>query len=83
MTARDRILAFVNNPNAQPDNVGIKAAAWKFAQKVLIAGTRGASADPRVCSQDSAAGQRAGLIHQPAAVKGTVDGPQYQHDHIQ
>lgn len=48
MSARDRILGFVVNPTAQPQNVGIKAAAWKFAQKVLIAGTRGGSADPRV-----------------------------------
>jgi len=48
MSARERIIAFVINPSAQPQNVGIKAAAWKFVQKVLVAGTRGASADPRV-----------------------------------
>jgi symplekin len=46
--ARERIIGFVVNPGAQPQNVGIKGAAWKFVQKVLIAGTRGANADPRV-----------------------------------
>jgi symplekin len=50
MQARERIIAFVINPSVQPQNVGIKAAAWKFVQKVLVAGTRGASADPRVSS---------------------------------
>jgi symplekin len=50
MSARERIIGFVINPSAQPQNVGVKAAAWKFVQKVLIAGTRGAAADPRVCA---------------------------------
>jgi hypothetical protein len=38
----------VLDPNVRPVNKGIKAAAWKFVQKVLICGTRVTSADPRV-----------------------------------
>jgi symplekin len=48
MSSKARILAFALDPNAQPRSAGIKAAAWKFVQKVLIAGTRAAAADPRV-----------------------------------
>lgn len=46
-SAKARILSFVLDPHAQPQSVGIKAAAWKFVQKVLMVGVR-ASVDPRV-----------------------------------
>ena len=48
MSSKSRILSFVLDPNAQPQNRGIKAAAWKFVQKVLLVGTRAPPADPRV-----------------------------------
>lgn len=64
MTARDRILGFVVNPSSQPQNVGIKAAAWKFVQKVLVAGTRGGNADPRVGADPLIAEGRAAQLTQ-------------------
>ncbi|GFZ47057.1 hypothetical protein JCM24511_04798 [Saitozyma sp. JCM 24511] len=51
MSSKARILAFALDPNAQPRSAGIRAAAWKFVQKVLIAGTRAAAADPRLQKQ--------------------------------
>ncbi|EIW67114.1 hypothetical protein TREMEDRAFT_74647 [Tremella mesenterica DSM 1558] len=48
LASKSRILAFALDPNIQPRNVGIKARAWKFLQRVLLAGTRAASADPRL-----------------------------------
>ena len=50
--SKRRILSFVLDPNVRPVNKGIKAAAWKFVQKVLICGTRATSADPRVRTAD-------------------------------
>ncbi|CAD6567154.1 MAG: hypothetical protein TREMPRED_003351 [Tremellales sp. Tagirdzhanova-0007] len=47
-SSKSRILSFALDPAAQPQSVGIKAAAWKFVQKVLLAGTRATAADPRV-----------------------------------
>ncbi|WWC63751.1 uncharacterized protein I303_106356 [Kwoniella dejecticola CBS 10117] len=46
--AKMRILTFALDPNAQPNNVGIRAVSWKFLQKVILAGTRAAGADPRL-----------------------------------
>nr|XP_019049865.1 symplekin [Kwoniella bestiolae CBS 10118]OCF28795.1 symplekin [Kwoniella bestiolae CBS 10118] len=46
-TSKMRILNFALDPNSQPNNVGIRAVAWKFLQKVVLAGTRAAGADPR------------------------------------
>lgn len=43
-----RILSLALDPSAQPQSAGIKACAWKFVQKVLLAGTRAVAADPRV-----------------------------------
>ena len=48
ISSKQRILSFVLDPHALPSNRGIKAAAWKFAQKVLLCGTRAPAADPRV-----------------------------------
>jgi len=74
MSARERIIGFVINPSAQPQNVGIKATAWKFVQKVLIAGTRGASADPRVCRRGGLHTGREDVLTIQLQVKGkTVD----------
>ncbi|WWC72850.1 uncharacterized protein I206_106814 [Kwoniella pini CBS 10737] len=47
-TSKMRILTFALDPNAQPNNVGIRAVSWKFLQKVVLAGTRAAGADPRL-----------------------------------
>ncbi|WVR08835.1 hypothetical protein IAU60_005893 [Kwoniella sp. DSM 27419] len=46
-STKSRILSFALDPNALP-NVGVRAAAWKFLQRVLLAGTRAAGADPRL-----------------------------------
>lgn len=48
-SSKARILDLVLNPHARPQSVGIKAAGWKFVQRVLLVGTRAASSDPRVC----------------------------------
>jgi symplekin len=77
MSARERIIAFVINPSAQPQNVGIKAAAWKFVQKILVAGTRGASADPRVRSPIQTMKKEADDI---ATSQRKGGGPKYQYD---
>ncbi|OCF78893.1 symplekin [Kwoniella mangroviensis CBS 8886] len=47
-TSKMRILTFALDPNAQPNNIGIRAVSWKFLQKVVLAGTRAAGADPRL-----------------------------------
>lgn len=47
-SSKARILSLVLDPSAHPQNVGVKAAAWKFVQKVLIVGTRPTGSDPRV-----------------------------------
>lgn len=46
--AKSKIISFALDPNARPFNVGIKAVAWKFVQRVLLAATRAAGSDPRV-----------------------------------
>lgn len=46
---KSKIISFALDPNARPFNVGIKAVAWKFVQRVLLAATRAAGSDPRVC----------------------------------
>jgi symplekin len=46
--SKARILSLALDPSAQPRNEGIRACAWKYVQKVLLAGTRAAAADPRV-----------------------------------
>ncbi|WWC90959.1 uncharacterized protein L201_005897 [Kwoniella dendrophila CBS 6074] len=43
-----RILTFALDPNSLPNNIGIRAVSWKFLQKVILAGTRAAGADPRL-----------------------------------
>ncbi|KAL7425087.1 hypothetical protein Q5752_000775 [Cryptotrichosporon argae] len=47
-SAKARIIALALDPNAQPSSVGVKAAAWKFVQKVLLVGTRAGGGDPRL-----------------------------------
>ncbi|KAK8844073.1 hypothetical protein IAR55_006867 [Kwoniella newhampshirensis] len=47
-SSKSRILALALDPNSQPANVGVRAVAWKFVQRVLLAGTRAAGADPRL-----------------------------------
>ncbi|ORX39335.1 Symplekin tight junction protein C terminal-domain-containing protein [Kockovaella imperatae] len=51
IASKARILSFALDPNARPQNAGVRAAAWKFVQKVLVAGTRGPVADPRLRNQ--------------------------------
>ncbi|TXT04952.1 hypothetical protein VHUM_04035 [Vanrija humicola] len=51
-SAKSRILSFVLDPQATPQSVGIKAAAWKFVQKVLMVGVR-ASVDPRLAARST------------------------------
>ncbi|KAL1405143.1 hypothetical protein Q8F55_008768 [Vanrija albida] len=51
-SAKSRILSFVLDPHALPQSVGIKAAAWKFVQKVLMVGVR-ASVDPRLAARST------------------------------
>ncbi|KIR28658.1 symplekin [Cryptococcus deuterogattii LA55] len=46
--AKSKIISFALDPNARPFNVGIKAVAWKFVQRVLLAATRAAGSDPRL-----------------------------------
>ncbi|WRT69315.1 uncharacterized protein IL334_006299 [Kwoniella shivajii] len=46
--SKRKILTLALDPTSHPGNVGIKAAAWKFLQKVVLAGTRAAGADPRL-----------------------------------
>lgn len=46
-TSKARILSLVLDPNTRPQNVGIKAAAWKYIQRVLLVGVR-AGGDPRL-----------------------------------
>jgi symplekin len=46
--SKSRILSLALDPHAQPNNKGVKAAAWKFVQKVLLAGIRAPAMDPRV-----------------------------------
>ncbi|WVQ81189.1 hypothetical protein IAT38_003311 [Cryptococcus sp. DSM 104549] len=50
--SKARILALALDPAAQPANVGVKAVAWKFLQKVLLAATPVSptkqGADPRL-----------------------------------
>lgn len=46
-TSKTRILSLVLDPGARPQNVGIKAAAWKYIQRVLLVGVR-AGGDPRL-----------------------------------
>lgn len=46
-TSKARILSLVLDPGARPQNVGIKAAAWKYIQRVLLVGVR-AGGDPRL-----------------------------------
>jgi len=81
MSARERIIGFVINPSAQPQNVGIKAAAWKFVQKVLIAGTRGASADPRVCQRIRRSDQTRRCADATASSERKDGRRKYQYDH--
>ncbi|BEI87101.1 hypothetical protein CcaverHIS002_0704470 [Cutaneotrichosporon cavernicola] len=47
-SSKARIVALVLDPGAQPQSAGVKAAAWKFVQKVLLVGTRAPSSDPRL-----------------------------------
>lgn len=50
--SKARILALTLDPQATPlnvaGNVGVRAAGWKYVQRVMLAGTRAGSADPRV-----------------------------------
>ena len=46
--SKGKILDFAIKPETRPQNVGIRAAAWKFVQRVLLTGTRGPAIDPRV-----------------------------------
>ncbi|WVQ92978.1 hypothetical protein IAU59_000040 [Kwoniella sp. CBS 9459] len=46
-STKGRILSFALDANVQP-NVGVRAVAWKFLQKVLLSSTRAAGADPRL-----------------------------------
>ncbi|ORY28819.1 Symplekin tight junction protein C terminal-domain-containing protein [Naematelia encephala] len=46
--SKSRILSLALDPNSQPQSAGVKAAAWKYVQKVLLAGTRAGAADPRL-----------------------------------
>ncbi|KAK4684675.1 symplekin, partial [Tremellales sp. Uapishka_1] len=52
--SKARILSLASDPAAQPSSVGIRAAAWKFAQKVMLAGTRAPGVDPRLQQKGSA-----------------------------
>lgn len=52
-SSKTRLLALAIDPTSQPQSAGVKAAAWKFVQKVLLAGTRAAAVDPRVCISQS------------------------------
>ena len=47
-TAKSRIISLALDPSVRPQSRGVKAAAWKFIQKVLLAATRAPAADPRV-----------------------------------
>lgn len=49
-SSKARIISLVLDAGAQPHSAGVKAAAWKFVQKVLLVGTRAPSSDPRVSS---------------------------------
>ncbi len=72
--SKARILSLALDRTAQPQSVGIKAAAWKFVQKVLLAGTRAAAADPRVSLLT--------LGHLlMSAAKSWRERPECQHDH--
>ncbi|WVF65302.1 hypothetical protein IAT40_000026 [Kwoniella sp. CBS 6097] len=46
-STKSRILSFALDASVQP-NVGVRAVAWKFLQKVLLSSTRAAGADPRL-----------------------------------
>ncbi|OCF38750.1 symplekin, partial [Kwoniella heveanensis CBS 569] len=46
-SSKSRIISFALDASAQP-NVGVRAVAWKFLQRVLLSSTRAAGTDPRL-----------------------------------
>ncbi|WVO15435.1 hypothetical protein L204_103093 [Cryptococcus depauperatus] len=57
-----RVISLALDPKAQPDNVGIKAVAWKYIQRVLLAATRATGSDPRL-SQRGAGSNDVNIAH--------------------
>ena len=69
--SKARILALALDPHAQPQHVGVRARAWKFVQRVLLAGTRAAgSADPRLQAKAAS-----GMASDPNIAMITRDSP--------